>query len=132
MGTRAPIVDIEAVCRTLGARVEVGDPYDLESTVETIDRLIHEDKGVKIVILRQLCALVRANRGEKLYRVEVDQELCLGDNCGCNRLCTRVFRCPGLTWDGNKGKAAIDEAICTGCGVCGQICPQSAIVSEET
>jgi len=25
----------------------------------------------------------------------------------------------------------IDEVICTGCGVCADICPQSAIIREE-
>ncbi|NIO04172.1 MAG: indolepyruvate ferredoxin oxidoreductase [Proteobacteria bacterium] len=131
MGRQAPVVDIEAVCRTLGARIEVADPYDLQGTIEAVNRLLVDEKGVKVLILRQLCALVRANRGEKLYQVRVDQERCLGDGCGCNRLCTRVFRCPGLIWDKEKGRAGIDDAICTGCGVCGEICPQSAILTEE-
>jgi len=60
----------------------------------------------------------------------VDQDLCLGERCGCNRLCTRVFKCPGLIWDEIAGKARIDEAICTGCGVCAEICPSLAIRKE--
>jgi indolepyruvate ferredoxin oxidoreductase alpha subunit len=130
-GGHAPVVDIEAMCTTLGAQVEVADPYDLDDTIAAISRLLQEEKGVKILILRQLCALIRANRGEKLYRMSVDQARCLGNECGCNRLCIRVFRCPGLTWDREKGKADVDEAICTGCGVCGGVCPQSAILREE-
>ena len=50
--------------------------------------------------------------------MQVDEALCRGDACGCNRLCTRIFRCPGLLWDREKKKAQIDEVICAGCGVC--------------
>ena len=60
----------------------------------------------------------------------MDPELCLGRECGCNRLCTRVFKCPGLSWDKEAGKARIEESICTGCGVCAQICPGSAIIAK--
>ena len=49
--------------------------------------------------------------------MRVDETLCRGDACGCNRLCTRIFRCPGLLWDREKEKAQIDEVICAGCGV---------------
>ena len=33
-------------------------------------------------------------------------------------------------WDARSGKAVIDEAICSGCGVCASICPQGAISKE--
>jgi len=33
-------------------------------------------------------------------------------------------------WDSTTEKARIDEAICTGCGVCAEICPASAIQKE--
>lgn len=48
-----------------------------------------------------------------------------------NRLCTRIFRCPALTWDRTKKKAVIDEVICAGCGVCYSICPQKAIIRTD-
>jgi indolepyruvate ferredoxin oxidoreductase alpha subunit len=55
----------------------------------------------------------------------------MGESCGCARICTRIFKCPGLIWDKEKGKSQVDEVICTGCGVCADICPQSAIIREE-
>jgi indolepyruvate ferredoxin oxidoreductase alpha subunit len=85
---------------------------------------------VKVLILKRECALVSAKKQKSLYKVEVDQDRCLGESCGCNRLCTRIFKCPGLMWDSTAGKARIDEAICTGCGVCAEICPASAIQKE--
>ena len=39
-----------------------------------------------------------------------------------------------LIWEGIRDrdvkKVKIDEAICTGCGVCADICPESAIIRE--
>ncbi len=129
-GGTAPVIDLKAVCEVLGASVEVVDPFDMEATVETILRLIRMEKGVKALILKRECALVSGKRQKKLFQVEVDQGRCLGEACGCNRLCTRIFKCPGLMWDQANGRACIDEAICNGCGVCAEICPASAIRKE--
>jgi len=84
-----------------------------------------------VVIMRRECELVRGRRDKKPpYKVHVDPDKCLGEACGCDRLCTRVFGCPGMVWDSESGKATIDETICTGCGVCADICPQGAIIRE--
>jgi indolepyruvate ferredoxin oxidoreductase alpha subunit len=130
LGAPTPVVDIEAICQALGAKVEVADPFDIHETSETIYRLLQDDQNLKTLVLRRECALVRAKSEKLLYKVRVDQEKCIGDLCGCNQLCTRVFRCPGLHWDSHVGKSGIDEAICTGCGVCSDICPQEAILKE--
>ncbi len=130
-GSEAPVIDLKAICEVFGAHVEVVDPFDVMATVKTILRLLQDVKGVKVLILKRECALVSAKHQRRLYRVEVDRERCLGETCGCNRLCTRIFKCPGLMWDKATGKARIDEAICTGCGVCSEICPASAIRKEK-
>ena len=90
-----------------------------------------ERKGVKVLILRQICALSPEKKAKKLFEVSVDNAVCLGENCGCNRLCTRVFKCPGLIWDEDAQAAHIDEVICSGCGVCADICPSGAILRKE-
>ena len=130
-GSEAPVIDLKAICEVFGAHVEVVDPFDVAATVETLLRLLQEEKGVKVLILKRECALVSAKHQKRLYQVEVEQEGCLGETCGCNRFCTRIFKCPGLMWDKAAGKARIDEAICTGCGVCTEICPASAIRKEK-
>jgi indolepyruvate ferredoxin oxidoreductase alpha subunit len=130
LGEPSPVVDIENLCRALGARVETIDPFDIRKSSDMIYRLLQDHEGVKIAVVRRECALVRGKREKALFRVWMDQDRCLGKDCGCNRLCTRVFKCPGLVWDTSTGKARIDEAICTGCGVCADICPNSAILRE--
>ncbi|HQK99577.1 MAG TPA: thiamine pyrophosphate-dependent enzyme, partial [Smithellaceae bacterium] len=126
-----PAVDIEAICRAIGAEVEVSNPFDLDRTGKILTRFLSEKGRLKVLILRQACALSPEKKGKKRFEVAVDETLCVGEACGCNRLCTRIFRCPGLTWDRTKKKAVIDEVICAGCGVCALICPQKAIVKTD-
>ena len=131
LGEEAPAVDPAEVCRAIGAHVEICDPFDIETTQKTLLSLLQEKKGVKVLVLRQICALSPEKKGKKLYDMTLDQEVCVGENCGCNRLCTRIFRCPGLVWDHDKKAAKLDEVICTGCGVCASICPSGAIQKKE-
>ena len=92
---------------------------------------MQDKKGVKVLIFRKNCALSPERKGKKDYDMQIDEEICIGENCGCNRLCTRIFRCPGLIWDMEKKTARIDEAICVGCGVCNGICLAGAIQKKE-
>ena len=130
LGATARPVVIEELCRSLGLKTLVRDPFDLEDTCSTIYDLLQE-QSARVLILRQECALVRGKKSPKSYRVTVNVSKCVGEDCGCSRLCTRVFRCPGLKWDAVSGKTEIDEAICTSCGVCADICPVGAIVKES-
>jgi indolepyruvate ferredoxin oxidoreductase alpha subunit len=129
-GDPAGTVEIEALCRSLGVRVEVTDPFDLEGTKNTLLDLLRDDGTVRVLISRRTCELVRARREKTAFKVRVDPDKCLGESCGCARLCTRVFQCPGLIWDTETGKARIDEVICSGCGVCADVCTASAIIRE--
>ena len=131
MGEEMPALDIAALCTAMGATVHIADPFDLEETRRALNSLMDQRDGATVLILRQPCALSPQRRGKKRYDMAVDEELCLGDRCGCNRLCTRVFGCPGIVWDREKGVSTIDELICVGCGVCADICPQGAITKRE-
>ena len=125
-GASVEPVDIEKLCRALGVYVEISDPYEMRQTAEIIYRLMNRD-GQRVLILRRKCALIQGREGGFPFKIRVNQELCLGEECGCNRYCTRVFRCPGLIWDNDSEKALIDEVICVGCGICVDVCPQGAI-----
>jgi indolepyruvate ferredoxin oxidoreductase, alpha subunit len=131
LGEQVPALDMEKMCRAMGARVEVSDPFDLEKTQKRLNHLLEYAEGAKVLILRQACALSPERRGKKKYEVAVDESRCRGEDCGCNRICTRIFGCPGLIWDREKKVSRIDEIICVGCGVCSDICPAGAIIKKE-
>jgi indolepyruvate ferredoxin oxidoreductase alpha subunit len=130
-GDAAPALDIAGICESLGAAVKVCDPFDLTESQEILLNLIEKEKGVKVLVLKQICALSPEKKSKKMFDMALDETICLGEDCGCNRLCTRIFRCPGLIWDAQEKVAKIDEVICTGCGVCASICPEGAIARKE-
>jgi len=131
LGDPAPALDMEKLCRAMGAKVEVSDPFDLDRTQQKLNHLLEYAEGTKVLILRQACALSPERRGKKKYEISVDESRCRGEDCGCNRICTRIFGCPGLVWDREKKVSRIDDIICVGCGVCADICPAGAIVRKE-
>jgi indolepyruvate ferredoxin oxidoreductase alpha subunit len=129
-GNTVPAIDVAAVCQAMGATVRISDPFDINSTQQTLLELF-EIKGLKVLVLKQACALSPQKKGRKMFDVAVDEDICLGQNCGCNQLCTRIFKCPGLKWNHEQRVSGIDEVICVGCGVCASICPAGAIRRKE-
>jgi len=130
-GSALPALDIPAICSAMGAQVVIADPFGMEAAGQTLLEMLDHEGGVRVLILRQACALSPGKKGKRLYEMSVDPEACLADQCGCNRLCTRIFGCPGLIWDPEANKTRIDEVICVGCGVCASICPTGAISRKE-
>ena len=131
VGQVAQAVDIATLCKSVGAAVRVCDPFDLRSTQEALTEMLEGPAGMKVLVLRRACALSPERKGKKDFDVSVDQQICLGDSCGCNRLCTGSFRCPALVWDKEAHKARVDTVLCAGCGVCADICPKGAISKKE-
>jgi indolepyruvate ferredoxin oxidoreductase alpha subunit len=129
-GEPSPPVRIEDVCRGVGVEVRVCDPFQVDEATRTVFELL-QGKGPRVLVLRHPCPLTEAEKRRKRPRVYVDQEKCLGRECGCMAFCSRVLGCPANTWDFSKDKARIDEVLCTGCGLCATLCPAGAIVVEE-
>lgn len=131
VGEPASAIDFERLCEALGLRVEIVDSYDVKGLTEKLLNMLEDRDGPKVLVCRRECALMKGRREKPPFSMRIASERCLGETCGCDRFCTRVFRCPGLIWDRNAQKASIDEAICVGCGVCVDICPHSAIIRED-
>lgn len=112
-------VDMEKVLRGIGvSEVVTVDPLDLQKAVDAVKKCAGI-KGVKAIIFRSPCvALIRP---EKRMRIN--------DKCiGCKR-CMSELGCPALSF--SEGKAVIDPELCTGCGLCGRVCPADAIEEGE-
>lgn len=132
MGERVKPVTIEAICNALEVPVKLCDPFDLNGSTQVILNNIRGGGGPRAIVMRRECELIRNRRERrKPYRMSIDSSKCHGFDCGCNRYCYSVFNCPGLVWNEEHKSAEIDEAVCSGCGVCADICPNSAILRSE-
>lgn len=121
-------IDPEKLCRSLECKVSVVDPFDLRGTIKTV-RTVLKETGVRVLILRRNCEIVRMKREkEKPYGMRIDESKCKGRECA---VCSSEFRCPALFQDESTGKTRIKEDICSGCGVCADICPFKSIIREE-
>ena len=126
-GQPTPEIELEPLVRALGIdRVETVDPYQV-AEVERVLRDSLQIDGPSVIITRRECALLPAVR--KLYvALRVNPELCIA--CGT---CLRTG-CPALTQGDEiyektgKHKTRIDPLLCTGCELCAQVCPKSAIL----
>lgn len=130
-GNSAMKLDIRSICEAMGITVQISDPFDFATTQQRLFELLEIREGVKVLILSQICALSPQKKHTKPFKMSVDSSVCRGRDCGCNQFCTRIFRCPGLAWDESNNVTKIDEAICTGCGVCADVCPAGAIERKE-
>ncbi|MBE3575155.1 MAG: indolepyruvate ferredoxin oxidoreductase subunit alpha [Firmicutes bacterium] len=115
----APQVDLEQMARACGVgRVRTVDAYDL-AAVEKAVREALEAPEPAVVVARRACALLE--RGPK-PKLELDPELCR--DCG---VCLRSG-CPALEAQGPTGRRPkVNEVLCTGCGVCAQLCHFGAL-----
>ena len=115
MGQFVDKVDIAKVLEGIGVhKIITVDPLDLAASVAAVQEC---DKlpGVKAIIFKSPCIAISKPDGK--CRISAQ---CI--NC---KKCIREIGCPALiTVDGN---VTIDENLCTGCGLCSQICPVHAI-----
>jgi coenzyme F420 hydrogenase subunit beta len=122
--------DIVHACEAVGAKVEIRDAFDTEGIRNALSRMM-KSIGVNVLVLRQTFIIDPQKKAEKEYTISISEMLCLGEQCGCNRLCTRVFHCPGLVWNNAGKKPRIVDDICTGCGACSLVCTTGAIIRKK-
>lgn len=116
MGEIVQKVSIEDVLRGIGLTVvETVDPLDYPAAVDCVKR-VSANPGVKAIIFKSPCiAIIKSEKS-----MHIDGETCIQ----CKK-CIRELGCPALII--REGKVAIDPSLCTGCGLCSQICPVQAI-----
>ncbi len=114
-------IDLESLCRAVGIhRVRVVDPYDLAAC----DAAVKEELAAKepsVIISRRPCALLKYVKHPG--PIASDPDKCVG----C-RSCMRIG-CPAISIA--DGKAVIDNTLCTGCGVCTQLCKFDALGGKK-
>ena len=120
-GDPASKIDLEALCKAVGIkRVRVVDPYDLAEC----DTVIKEELAAEepsVIISRRPCALLKYVKHNKPLVVDKDK-------CKSCKMCMKIG-CPAISM--KDGKAVIDNTLCTGCGVCEQLCKFGALNKNE-
>ena len=110
----APEVDFQRLCETLGARVREVDPMNYRAMMIALkEETAYE--GVSVIVAKSPCVLI-----DKVKNAPVTVEGCR--NCG---VCLGIG-CPAILK--TETGVEIDHALCTGCGLCSQICPHHALV----
>ncbi|MBS3732336.1 MAG: indolepyruvate ferredoxin oxidoreductase subunit alpha [Desulfobacterales bacterium] len=115
-------VSIESVVRGIGVpHVSVIRPYNIKKSISALKEAI-DYPGVSVVIARQECVLLSRSLKKKTGRpFTVNPE-----KCANHRACINELACPAFYID--NGQVCIDAAMCTGCTVCAQVCPENAII----
>ena len=116
-GDPAGKIDLESLCRAVGInRIRVVDPYDLEACEKALREELAANEP-SVIISRRPCVLLKYVKPKT--PLVVDREKCKG----CKK-CMK-FGCPAISIA--DGKATIDATLCTGCGVCSQLCKRGAL-----
>ena len=135
------VIKPEEIAKACGVKnVVVVDPYKVKETRKVVRELLAKDEPA-VIINRRACALhIRLQNPP--YKVDPDK---------CNGCKTCIsLGCPALSF-GKQGlsraepdasapgdcpsfsepKAFIEPTLCVGCGMCADVCPQSAIASSS-
>lgn len=122
-GIESPPIDLEALCRVLGVKhVQVIDPYDLTQTEQVLRREMARPE-LSVVIAKRPCMLDRRHGPQPAPALTVVEE-----RCSACKLCLKLG-CPAIAWqqEQQEPKALIDRQLCSGCGLCRQLCKFEAI-----
>ncbi len=120
-GDLAAKINLENLCKAMGInRVRVVDPYNL-AECDTVIKEELEANEPSVIISRRPCALLKYVKHNKPLVVD-------GTKCKSCKMCMKIG-CPAISM--KNGIAEIDNTLCTGCGVCGQLCKFDALKAQE-
>lgn len=115
MGHIVDKVSIEKILAGMSVpKILTVDPLNLNESVKAVQECAAL-KGVKAIIFKSPCIAI--SKPEKQMKIS--------DKCIQCKKCIREIGCPALITA--EGKVCIDKGLCTGCGLCSQICPVHAI-----
>jgi indolepyruvate ferredoxin oxidoreductase alpha subunit len=111
---------LEDLCKACGAdTVDVINPFESKNLQKLVAARLAENK-LSVIISRSPCKLIDRSRRPV---VEIDKEKCI--ECG---ICLNIG-CPALS-KAEDGSILVNETLCTGCGLCVQLCPKQAMTIE--
>lgn len=127
-GSKGKAIPLEKVVAGCGVDfIEVVEPYDIKATTKMIKKaneyVNDPNGGIAVIIARHPCVIAYRDKA-----IPHPIKVTVTEDCEECNLCLDRFECPALYKDEELGRVAVNQALCTGCGVCLQICPKGAIV----
>ena len=115
MGDIVNKISIEKILEGIGLEyIKTVNPFNLEESVNAVKEAAALP-GVKAIIFKAPCIAVSKPR----------KYLTVNNKCIKCKKCINEIGCPALVYT-DKG-VIIEKGLCTGCGLCMQICPVNAI-----
>ena len=114
-------LNLEKLCEAMGINdVKVIDPNDTKAMEEGIkDSLSRQEPSV--IISRRPCVLLKEVKKDKYFVID-------SDKCRSCKECMQIG-CPAISMV--DGKAKIDTTLCTGCGLCQNMCKFGCIIEKN-
>jgi len=124
-GTHGNSLKIEDVVKGFGVEfLRVLDPYDLSLMMHTLKDaqayLAGKDSAPAVIIARRVCLLSGKGKDHQFL-----ESIDLEEDCTGCKTCITGFGCPALSFDEEKKKVKIDDALCIKCGICLYVCPRN-------
>ena len=114
-------LNLEKLCEAMGINdVKVIDPNETKAMEEGIkDSLSRQEPSV--IISRRPCVLLKEVKKDKYFVID-------SDKCRSCKACMQIG-CPAISMV--DGKAKIDTTLCTGCGLCQNMCKFGCIIEKN-
>ncbi len=114
-------LSIEKVCEALGVNdVKIIDPANVKELEAGIKDSLSRDE-VSVIIARRPCVLLKSVKKDTYFTVDTDK-------CKSCKACMKIG-CPAISMQ--NGKAKIDTTLCTGCGLCENMCAFKCITENK-
>ncbi|MEM1565074.1 MAG: indolepyruvate ferredoxin oxidoreductase subunit alpha [Candidatus Bathyarchaeia archaeon] len=124
MQTATEKIAIEKVAEGCGVKlVKVVDPFNFREAEKALKEAL-DFPETSLIVFRAPCALLllreKRRKGLEIIPFKV------GEKCTNCLACIKLLGCPAIILTEVK-TVAINESLCTGCGLCAYVCPYKAI-----
>ncbi|MBF0410107.1 MAG: indolepyruvate ferredoxin oxidoreductase subunit alpha [Candidatus Riflebacteria bacterium] len=119
-------LQIKNILKALGVKhIYHGDPLHFHAFRSLLRRLF-DQKGFRVVMIERECSLQLSRRNGG----KITNDICFIEPGRCQDcgLCYEKLCCPAILKNSQE-KYEIERTLCSGCGVCVEICPNGAIIT---
>lgn len=122
MGAHHPGVSIEAILRAIGFdHIEQANPFDLVASMDAAQKALSVE-GPSVILYKAPCITL----------IKPDLPLVISKRCTGCRYCITEIGCPALAFDADEKRVFVNKDLCTGCGLCIEVCPFHAISHQKS